>query len=228
MPSARARPLLAPGAWLERVAGVLAGLGTCPACGAAPATATGLCYCCGQRAWTARRDGDVLALGAYAGELGRLVRAAKFGGAARILDLLGDALGRGLAQAASGDAHLARAWLVPIPSHPRRRARRGADPSERLARAAAAACPATRVVTALRRVRDDPPQSSLSAAQRAGNVSGAFTVAPRWARRLRGHTLVLVDDVLTSGATVRAAATPLTAAGAEVVLVLVIAGPGAG
>jgi predicted amidophosphoribosyltransferase len=53
-------------------------------------------------------------------------------------------------------------------------------------------------------------------------------VAPRWARRLRGHALVLVDDVLTSGATVRAAATPLTAAGAEVVLVLVIAGPGAG
>lgn len=209
--------------WLTQPAGLLAGLSCCPACGSAPATAAGLCGVCLCRPWVPQRDGDVVTLGAYAGSLGAVVRAAKFDGALRLLDFLGTALGHGLERAAEHDAGLRCAWLVPVPSHPRRRARRGPDPSARLARAAAGSGTGRRVVAALRRRRADPPQSTRAASERAGNVADAFALEPQWAGRLRGRTVVLVDDVLTSGATARAAARPLTVAGAEVALVMVIA-----
>ena len=183
----------------------------------------GLCGACLRRPWLPQRDGDVLTLGSYGGSLGAVVRAAKFDGALRLLDFLGTALGHGLERMSHHDAGLRCAWLVPVPSHPRRRARRGPDPSERLARAAASAADGRRVVAALRRRRADPPQSTRAASERARNVADAFTLAPQWAGRLRGRSLVLVDDVLTSGATARAAAQPLTAAGAVVALVLVVA-----
>ncbi len=173
----------------------------------------------------ARRDGDVLALGAYAGTLGALVRAAKFSGSGRLLDDLGLALGTGLARAAEADANLRRAWLVPVPSHRRRRARRGPDPSERLARAVVRASAGHRLAPVLRRARHGPAQSTLPHTERLANVRGAFVLADAWVSKLPGRRLILVDDVLTTGATVRAAAGPLRAAGAEVVLVLVVAGP---
>lgn len=212
--------------WLCQTAGLLAGLSACPACDAAPATAAGLCVSCLRRPWEPQRDGDVLTLGAYAGSLGAVVRAAKFDGALRLLDHLGAALGQGLERAAADDVRLRRAWLVPVPSHPRRRARRGPDPSERLARAAASASAGRRVVIALRRLRADPPQSTRATSMRARNVADAFALEPQWEGRLRGRALVLVDDVLTTGATARAAARPLAAAGAEVFLVMVIAAAG--
>ncbi len=216
-------------AWcLERPAGLLAGLGACPACAIAPATAAGMCRACQRRPWPARRDGDVLLLGAYAGSLGALVRAAKFDGASRLLDALGAALGRGLAREAELDERLRGAWLVPIPSHRRRRARRGPDPSERLAGVAARTCGHCRSVAALERVRVGRPQSTLAAADRERNVVDAFALRSPWQRVLRGRVVVLVDDVLTSGATARAAAGPLTGAGARVALVMVVAGPGSG
>ncbi len=217
-----------PSWWLSQPAGLLAGLSDCPACGTAPATTVGLCVSCLRRPWEAQRDGDVLTLGAYAGSLGAVMRAAKFDGALRLLDHLGAALGHGLERAGLHDVRLRRAWLVPVPSHPRRRARRGPDPSERLARAAASASASAGrdVVTALRRLRPDPPQSTRAAGERARNVADAFALQPQWTARLRGRALVLVDDVLTTGATARAAARPLTAAGAEVVLVMVVAASG--
>ena len=174
----------------------------------------------------ARRDGDVLALGAYAGRLGALVRAAKFGGAERLIDDLGLALGAGLVRAAEDDASLRGAWLVPVPSHRRRRARRGPDPSERLARAVGRASGRHRLAPALRRARHGPAQSTLRRTERLTNVHGAFALDDAWVSLLAGRRLIVVDDVLTTGATVTAAAAPLRSAGAEVVLVLVIAGPG--
>ena len=195
-------------------------------------------------ATVARRDGDVISLGAYGGSLGGLIRAAKFDGGLRLLDVLGAALGVGLAKGARGDARLREAWLVPVPSHPRRRRKRGPDPSARLARAAAtsaarlavpeagAANAAPRIITvrnrvvpALRRVRHDRPQSTRTPLERETNVRQAFALDPAWRPRLVGRALVLVDDVLTSGATARAAAATLVAVGAEVLLLLVVAGP---
>ena len=71
----------------------------------------------------------------------------------------------------------------------------------------------------LSRTRDTPPQSSLPAPGRRANVEGAFAASPR----ARGRVLVLVDDVVTTGATLFAAADALRAAGAAEVRALVLA-----
>lgn len=73
----------------------------------------------------------------------------------------------------------------------------------------------------LRRIRDAPPQSTLSAAQRLVNLEGAFVV--RDPRPIAGRTIILVDDVVTTGATLAAAAVPLIAAGATAVIGVALA-----
>jgi len=212
----------------------LAALAPCPACGERPARAHGCCDACLARGWRARRDGDVVSLGGYRDGLGELIRSAKFGGAMRVLDVFGAALADGVCRALAETPERRHLWLVPVPSHPRRRAARGDDPSLRLARALARRASAgrhqragchirTRVAEALRRSGMGPPQSRLRPAQRASNVADAFELEPRWRARVDGADVVLVDDVLTSGATIRSAAEPLHSAGAVVRLVAVVA-----
>ena len=73
------------------------------------------------------------------------------------------------------------------------------------------------------RVKQTPPQVGLSRPQRAGNVQGAFRVPEEAKPRLYGARIVLVDDVLTSGATANAASRALLRGGAKNVDVLVFA-----
>ena len=78
-------------------------------------------------------------------------------------------------------------------------------------------------VDALHRAKATKPQVGLTRSQRAGNVQGAFTVRPEARVAIEGRRVVLVDDVLTSGATVNAAARVLLRGGAARVDVLVFA-----
>jgi predicted amidophosphoribosyltransferase len=71
------------------------------------------------------------------------------------------------------------------------------------------------------RVRDTPPQTGLRAAERRENVAGAFAVPHP--ERVRGLRVLLVDDVLTTGATASACAGALRDAGARSVSVLTLA-----
>jgi predicted amidophosphoribosyltransferase len=75
----------------------------------------------------------------------------------------------------------------------------------------------------LKRVRATPQQVGLSKSQRANNVQGAFRVPPDAKAAVAGRRLILVDDVLTSGATVDACARALLRAGTAHVDVLVFA-----
>ena len=75
----------------------------------------------------------------------------------------------------------------------------------------------------LLRIKDTPPQSELTRAQRLVSVQDAFAVEPLRAHELKGKRLVLVDDVMTSGASLFAAARVLRAAGAAHITGLVIA-----
>lgn len=113
------------------------------------------------------------------------------------------------------------ATLVPVPLHPRRRAERGYNQADLLARALATRSRAAVATGILTRRRDTPPQAGLPAARRRRNVKDAFAV-PR-PERVAGRTLVLVDDVYTTGATLRACAEVLRRAGASEVRVLTLA-----
>jgi ComF family protein len=76
---------------------------------------------------------------------------------------------------------------------------------------------------ALMRLKQTPPQVGLSRPQRAGNVQGAFRVPEEAKPKIYGTRIVLVDDVLTSGATTNAASRALLRGGAKNVDVLVFA-----
>jgi predicted amidophosphoribosyltransferase len=104
---------------------------------------------------------------------------------------------------------------------------RGHDPTGRLARRAAATCrralPSLRCAAVLRHARVVADQAGLDTAGRAANLHGALVVPSRLAVLVRGHQVVVVDDVLTTGATVQEAARALAAAGADVLAAATVA-----
>ncbi len=111
-------------------------------------------------------------------------------------------------------------YVLPMPLAPQRLRERGFNQAHQLARALS---PARVDAGLLLRVRDTPAQSTLPRAQRLRNVQGAFAVEPLRAAALAGARLVLVDDVMTSGASVFAAAAVLRAAGAAHITAVVLA-----
>ncbi len=113
--------------------------------------------------------------------------------------------------------------LVPVPLHRRRLASRRYNQSALLARTVSARCGVPVAVDALVRVKATPPQVGLTRTQRALNVQGAFRVPDETRLQVDGRAVVLVDDVLTSGATVNAASRALLRGGAKRVDVLVFA-----
>jgi ComF family protein len=112
---------------------------------------------------------------------------------------------------------------VPVPLHWRRRLARRYNQSAVLSRAISAICGVPITHGGLKRIRATPQQVGRSRTERADNIQGAFLVPPDHKVEVAGRRLVLVDDVLTSGATVDACTRALLRAGAAEVDVLVIA-----
>jgi ComF family protein len=113
--------------------------------------------------------------------------------------------------------------LVPVPLHWRRGWSRRYNQSGALARVIERQSGVKLATQALLRVRPTQQQVGLSRSQRATNVQGAFKVAPDRQSRIYGRRVVLIDDVLTSGATVDACARAFLRAKAASVDVLVFA-----
>src|SRR6266581_5665379 len=135
---------------------------------------------------------------------------------------LAPAMGRWMARAGRELLEKADA-LVPVPLHWRRGWSRRYNQSGALARAIERQSGVKVTSEALRRVRPTEQQIGLSRPQRASNVQGAFKVAADRSADIQGRRVVLVDDVLTSGATVDACARALLRAKAASVDVLVFA-----
>src|SRR5260221_742504 len=114
--------------------------------------------------------------------------------------------------------------VVPVPLHWRRRWRRGYNQSEALAQAIARRLALPCHPSALRRRRATPPPTTLSPTDRRQNLKGAFAV--RSGVDLKGKTVLLIDDVMTSGSTVSEAAKAFRAAGAKAVVAAVLAHDG--
>lgn len=130
---------------------------------------------------------------------------------------LGELIGQGLREAGAPRPDL----VVPVPLHRVRALERGYNQSERLAQGIAAGVGAPVGDGVLVRRHATRTQTALDRQARWRNVSGAFAVATAGA--VAGRRVLLVDDVMTTGATVVAAARPLLAAGATVDLALLAA-----
>jgi ComF family protein len=145
---------------------------------------------------------------AYDFPVDRLVLRAKFGRALPVCQALGELLVEGLRpQAAAGDPP---PLVVPIPLHWQRQRRRGFNQAAEIARVVARATGWPLRPDLLRRPRPTREQSGLSAQARRRNLRRAFSVAGA----VEGRAVLLVDDVITTGATVEGAAAALAAAGA--------------
>lgn len=114
--------------------------------------------------------------------------------------------------------------IVPVPLHWWRRWRRGYNQSEAIARALGQRLRLPCMPSWLRRVRNTPSQTAQTFAGRRENVRNAFRARGR--ARLRGCSVLLVDDVLTTGATASEAAQALRKAGAARVTVAALARAG--
>lgn len=165
----------------------------------------------------------VVAAGGYGGPIGRAVVAHKEHGRLS----LQRPLGRMLAGAVLALPGAVPDLVVPVPSRPSVVRQRGQDHARRLAASAAGVLTRSgapvRAGAALQVVRPVRDQASLSLAGRRANVAGAFGVRVRWSGRVAGREVVVVDDVVTSGASLAAAVAALRLAGAHVVGCAVVA-----
>lgn len=214
----------------------------CPLCGEGLSAQTGLCGACwselvipGEPACaTCQRpldDGlaggtvcapclaqpprhDGIAAGTlYNGTSRRLVLAFKHGGRIALAPMMARLMAAKMSDVGPG-------WLVvPVPLHRWRLWRRGFNQAALLGREIARLRGATLAVDMLERRKPTPSLGGLGRKARARILSGAIGVSRRRAERLRGASVVLVDDVLTSGATSDACVSALKRAGAERVMI---------
>jgi ComF family protein len=199
----------------------------CPRCGKPLHTSVPRVNCghCSSHDWTIKA---ARALFKYEGAGREAMHRLKYGGRRGLARFFGNALAQeaGNANALAGlfgwelgeEAQL----VVPVPLHPRKRFQRGFNQNELVLRFYAPVLGLPVAAGALARKKLTRPQVRLTEAQRFDNVRGAFAVLPRMRAEVEGRRVLLLDDVITTGATINAAARALKKAGAERVYALAL------
>lgn len=191
----------------------------CPRCGRFFDGAEGPPRLCSECLTSPPRFSALRAVGRYDGALRRIILVFKYGR----FPVLGRRLGR-LAAAcleAHPDITAGLDAVVAVPLHRKRRLERGFNQSLLIAREIAASRGITLVERVLVRIRDAPAQASLEAPGRKRNVRGIYKV--KHPERVAGRIVLLVDDVVTTGATAGECSLVLLRAGAREVRVFVLA-----
>jgi len=105
--------------------------------------------------------------------------------------------------------------LIPVPVHREKEKQRGFNQAEKMARHLARRLHRRHLPEALVRQKETAAQRSVTGQERYANMEGAFAVNPEYAGKISGKSVILIDDVYTSGATAHACASALKAAGAS-------------
>jgi ComF family protein len=189
----------------------------CTVCGIPFGTESGLDHVCGACLKNTPRY-ICRSATIYAGPVQELIHRFKYGYRVHLSEPLGLLAARALAPFCSeAEPEL----IVPVPLHRKRLRQRGYNQSQLIGGVLSKLWKVPLEPGNLRRVRWTEPQTSLDAAQRRENVSGAFAV--KVPRRVEGKRVLLVDDVFTTGSTIRACADPLWEAGVAAVYVVTVA-----
>lgn len=154
----------------------------------------------------------------YAGPVQELIHRFKYGHKVHLSEPLGVLTAQALFQFV---AESAPGLILPVPLHRKRLRQRGFNQSQLIAGVLGKRWGLPVEVGNLRRVRWTEPQTTMDAAERRENVKGAFAL--RDPERLKGKRVLLVDDVFTTGSTLRACAEALEEAEAEAVFAVTVA-----
>ena len=188
----------------------------CPCCGRVFPVREGVDHLCGPCQTEPPPFDRARAAALYneEGPSGRAIKSLKYGRRLEMLPVMQHWLKRPLCLELVREADL----LAPVPLHPSRLRHRGFNQSLLLAQAFPEAHLERELLV---RVRPTPPQTGLNSKERRENVKGAFAV-PR-PELVKGKRILLIDDVFTTGATVRECAKVLRKAGANRVDILTVA-----
>jgi len=181
----------------------------CPSC-ALPTTDGNLCGHCLNKTPHFTRT---LAAFTYAFPVDALIQALKYGGNLAAAGPLTHTLGQRATTQALPDV------LIPMPLHPSRLKDRGFNQSAEIAKILARTLNIPIALDACRKTRDTAPQASLPLKERGSNVKGAFACS----MDLSGKRVAMVDDVMTSGATLNELAKTLAKQGASEISAWVVA-----
>ena len=154
------------------------------------------------------------------GKLQDVIHCLKYSGMKSLGVGLGSELGRELVRLPEFSG---ADFIVPVPLHRHKRRERGYNQSDFICTGISSCLPARVLPSLLIRTRNTPSQTRLDIAGRRANVSGAFALNPSCRISLDGSVCILVDDVMTTGATITACAEVLRKAGAAKVLATSIA-----
>ncbi len=193
----------------------------CQTCATPLTHNSGVCGDCLTRTQTAPLERCLAAVD-YAYPWDDLIARFKFRDEPGLAATLAD---RMLAAPGASEAIKGSNWLVPIPLNPQRLSSRGYNQAWELVKALRSRLihPPLGIADALVRLGTAPDQHSLPRDERLGNLRGAFAVAPWHLDALSGASVLLVDDVSTTGATLQNAALALKQGGVARVQGLVIA-----
>lgn len=195
-------------------------------------SSSSFCICCG-RFFEGAGEGDLCgdclknrppfsyhrSYGRYKGILKDIIILFKY----RRFQLLGKGLARLLYRSLGKDEKI---WwkaeaLIPVPLHPKKKRQRGFNQAQLIARELSELKGIECIEDQLMKAKNVPPQTSLDMEERRRNVRGAYGVRDR--KKTEGKVVILVDDVYTTGSTVRECSSVLKAAGAEEVRAITVA-----